>query len=136
MRAATLQDMPALLEIGRKFCATAGLEFSAEALSASLANMIANESCALFITDDGRGVIGGIVYPHFFSGTLVAQELFWWCEGGGLKLLERFEQWAHEAGAQKVLMLCLESVEPERVASLYRRRGYLPLERSFSRSLH
>lgn len=133
IREATLEDIPRILDIGRRFCSLAGQQFNEPVLAQSLAEMITADSSVILVSDGG--VIAGIAYPYYFSGELVAQELFWWADSGGLKLLQAFEEWARNAGAKRVLMICLESVEPDRVARIYTRRGYIPIERTFMRTI-
>lgn len=131
IRKAGIEDIPALLEIGRKFCAAAKLSYDSNHLASSLVAIISNDECAIFMFDDGSGAIGGISYQNFFSGEKIAQELFWWADTNGIQLLVRFEKWAADLGACKVIMLCLEALSPQRVAKLYQRAGYTPLEYSF-----
>lgn len=135
IRKAGVDDIPALLEIGRKFCGAANLKYDRDALSASLFGLIDSPDCVVLMFPDGSGAIGGIAYRNFFSGEKVAQELFWWADAGGMKLLGEFERWAADVGVCKVIMLCLEALSPQRVARLYGRAGYTPLEHSFMKVL-
>lgn len=134
-RHATPQDIPALLEIGRRFTAAAGMPFDEQALTQTLEQLMAADDGVLLVTAEATGVLGGIAFRNPFNTERTAQELFWWAEQGGLDLLAAFESWAAEHGATRVVMVCLEALEPERVERIYRRRGYVPLERGFERAI-
>jgi hypothetical protein len=133
IRAATLADIPRLLEMGRKFAERARLVdhvgYDPHSMAATFEAMI-NGGHPLFIGE--RGAIGATQTHHPFNHAhIVAQELFWWSEGReGLALLRALE--AHCAKhCDSLLMITLEAVEPERTGRLYERLGYRPLEHSF-----
>ena len=134
IRAATPDDIPALLEMGRKFAEEAGvaaqLGWSDDHATALLGLLQADH--ILLIGD--RAFIGGTIFPHPFSGELVFQELFWRSEGrDGLKLLAEAERLAKERGATRFLMIAIDTMPgAERI---YQRRGYRPAERSFIKEL-
>lgn len=135
IRNATLEDIPHLVELGRRFIAAAGQDYRADVATATLEQLVSNETAVLLVNENLTAMLGGVLYPYFFNGERVAQELFWWAEGSGLKLLEAFEQWAKDNDARAVLMVCLEALSPERVSRIYERRGYVPLERTFMKEL-
>lgn len=133
IRRATVDDIPALLEMGEKFSEKARL---AEHVGYDPQSMLETFEALIegghpvFIGE--RGAIGATQTQHPFNhGHVVAQELFWWSEGGeGRALLDALE--AHcEANCDSLVMITLEAIEPERVSRIYQRRGYAPLERSF-----
>lgn len=134
IRPATHQDIPVLLAMGEKFAELAKLTehvgYDPESMARSFAFMIEDENCAIFVGE--RGAIGGNKAPHPFNHAhWIAQELFWWSEGGeGIRLLTVFEEWAREHCAS-LRMITLEAVEPERTGGLYRRLGFDPLEHGY-----
>ena len=136
IREATLDDIPALLDMGAKFAERADLAahvgYDPASMAATFAAMIERDEFCLFIGD--AGALGGMVAPHPFNhAQAIADELFWWSEGrDGLRLLEAYEEWATERGAI-VRMTALEAVNPDRMQKFYERRGYRPLERAFVR---
>lgn len=96
----------------------------------------------IYIEEPGKGAILGLVFPHWWNPSiLVAQELGWWVEpeyrGGTLaiRLLNRFEEAAKAKGASKIMMICLEAVEPDKVEKIYLKKGYAKLERIFSKDI-
>ena len=132
IREATKDDLPALLEMGRKFHAMSGhpMGFDEAAVSAFMISLIDNEAGCLLMTD--KGVIGGVLAPAWCDPLWpMAIELFWWAEGGGLKLMSEFEKWAESRGANEVRMTSLAA--HQRAADLLQLKGYSPSEISFSK---
>lgn len=125
-------DLPDILEMGKRFCKVADLEFNEETLRSTLINLIDNGICIR----SQMGAIGGIVYPMFMSGKMVAQEFFWWSEDEkGLLLLQAFERKAKELGAENVIMVSLAKSGYNRVADIYKKCGYEFLESNFIKGL-
>lgn len=132
VRPATLDDIPALLAMGKAFHAAAILPcaFDLNAMGAVLQAMIEADSAAVLMTDSG--VIGGAINPAYCDPTwLYAVELFWWAQGDGLKLLRAFERWAQNAGAKEIRMTSLATLP--RADRLLRCVGYAPAEVSYSK---
>lgn len=133
IRAATLDDIPALLEMGRRFSNKAELAehvgYDAASMEATFHALIEGGH-PVFISE--RGAIGGTSTPHPFNHShIMGQELFWWSEGGdGLRLLKAFEGWCAD-NCHSLRMITLEAIEPERTGKLYERRGYRPLEHGY-----
>jgi GNAT superfamily N-acetyltransferase len=139
IRPATLSDIPAVMEMGRRFADEAGVtekvgwdDASVEAL---LTSMIENDNGILLLGE--KSMIGGLVYPHpFNSSCVVFQELFWRSEGlEGRRLLDAAHKQAEALGATHSAMMAIEGMEPERTAKIYRRLGYEPFDRTFIRKL-
>jgi hypothetical protein len=82
-------------------------------------------------------MVGGVLSPLYFNpAKVVAAELFWWApDGGGRELREAFEAWARQAGAFAVQFSGLADAQAERVAALYRRAGYRPVETGYLKEL-
>ncbi|MEB3203044.1 MAG: GNAT family N-acetyltransferase, partial [Synechococcus sp.] len=104
-------------------------------------NSLHNPNVGLWLAEqDGKvlGVAGVLLYPMYFSpSNLVAQELWWWLEpeargtGAGGKMHEMIESWALENGASALFMIALEDDNSSKMANLYARKGYKPMERTF-----
>lgn len=142
MRDATDADVDAIVAMAQRFLA------SSTYAPHVLANPTHMRTLALHLIDspDGTvivaehdetlvGMIGCLCYPHVLSGVRVCGELVWWVEpehrGIGLRLLDDAEQWARDHGALEMHMVA-PTVDVERI---YARRGYTPLERTFTRAL-
>ena len=133
IREATLDDIPALMAMGEAFSEKAKLidsvGYDPASAETTFRLMIETPGYVILMTDDGA--LGGAAIPHpFNSAHILAQEVFWWAKRDGLKLLAAFEEWASQR-ASSIRMGCLEASEPDRVAKIYERRGYRPLERGF-----
>lgn len=141
-RPATPHDLDAVFAMATRFFGETGYsKFTAidsPALLGSLRELI--EAGQILVAGDQSvvGMIGLIDYPMYFAPQYrTAQELFWWVNpearstGAGLALLRAAEHWAKERGCQTITMLCLDAVEPQKVATIYERMGYAPLERAF-----
>ena len=133
IRAATLEDIPRLLDMGERFSQLANLSehvgYDRDSMAATFQAMIEGGH-PLFIGE--RGAIGATSTPHPFNHAHIhAQELFWWSEGGeGLALLKELERHCEEH-CHSLTMITLEAIEPERTGQLYMKLGYTPLEHSY-----
>lgn len=147
IRAACLDDVPAMLALLADFHAASGMAavapYCAESMAATLHGMMTNDSAILLVAEQGDvvGVAGAMVFPAYWNATAtVAQETFWWADPAhrghvGPALLEGLENEARNRGAQRFLMVCLEALRPAAVGELYRRRGYHALEHSYVRAI-
>ena len=99
--------------------------------------------CQIVLVDDQhRAMAAAGLFPAFMdSQTLMAQELFWWVSpehrgtGVAIELLEAMENAAKQLGARAMLMLCIDRLDGNKVAGIYKRRGYRAAERLFMRKL-
>jgi GNAT superfamily N-acetyltransferase len=138
---ASLEDWDEFLRMGYEFYLQSGYqdmgEFNPNLLREVFEKLV--EAKTLIMSDGG--MIGWINFPVFMTGTMIAQELFWWVDedkrkgGTGLKLLKKAEKQAKEQGAQHILMLCLDRLDGEKVAKLYKAMGYESREQTFMRAL-
>lgn len=144
IREATLEDVPRLVAMGRRFLAETPygevLTESVERLTRLAEGLIANDTGIVFVFEVGDrpvGMLGAVVVEHPLSGQRMATELFWWVEpeyrrgGAGLLLMERAEAWATAAGAEALQMVAPNA----QVARVYAARGYTLREQVFQRSL-
>jgi GNAT superfamily N-acetyltransferase len=134
VREARPDDFPAILEMGRRFHEFSPWRdrpFSNDATLEMLQRITDSEDAVLFT--NGSGILGGVVAPIYFGGGTVAQELFWFADKGGRALLDAFEAWAKERGADGILMisLALDERTDQRMSKIYERRGYRLRERNF-----
>lgn len=132
IRPAALSDIPRLLDWGARFHAMAapGPGFNSDAVAALLAQLIEADHGAVLMHD--HGTIGGVLTPAYCDPAwLMAVEVFWWAERDGLSLLRAFEGWARDSGAQEVRMTSLAALP--RADAVLRRKGYAPIEISYSK---
>ncbi len=128
VRPATEADFPMMCDLGAKFHAASddGGVYDPETFTRFL-NLLLAEGC-IFVSE--RGMIGGYAWPSpWAKDFLIAMEAFWWAEDGqGRALADAYEAWAGSVGAGSTRMGYIEATQPERVASILRKRGYRPLE--------
>jgi len=134
IRAATPDDIPVLLAMGREFHAASGMAFGFNdaAVAGFLTRMVEAEGAVVLMTD--KGAIGGALNAAYCDPSWVyAVELFWWARGDGLALLRAFERWAQQAGASEIRMTSLAALP--RADRLLRCVGYVPAEVSYSKAV-
>jgi hypothetical protein len=137
IRAATAQDIPRLLEMGRKFADEAGVTarigWDDDSVSDMLAGLIESPDGIVLVSDNG--MIGGYVAAHPFNRAVrMFVELFWRAEDGqGLALLNAAEADAEARGATKSVMVAMDGME--RTTRLYGRLGYALCEAQFMKEL-
>lgn len=85
------------------------------------------------------GAFGGIVTEDLNDGALVANECFWFVKpearGRGFELLLAYEEEARKRGAARCSMIHLINLQPEKLAEIYKRRGYRAVETSYFKEL-
>lgn len=138
IREATVDDIPHIVAMGAKMAAQAKLDehvgYDPESVANTLEFLIKNPDGILICDDDG--MIGGLAHPHPFNLSVkVGQELFWYSESNGAALLEAAEAKAKTIGVKFWTMICEESMRPQAVGRLYKRRGYRLLEHSYIKEL-
>lgn len=130
IRFATLDDLPDVVEYGRRFHAMSQQPFpySEEAATGFSAGLIENDAGCVLLSD--HGFIGGMLAPAYCAPAWVmAVELFWWAEKDGMRLLRAFESWAVDRGAQEVRMTSLAALP--KADAILRRKGFEPAEISY-----
>jgi len=89
---------------------------------------------------DVIGGVGGVIANFQTSDDLVCIEMFLWVDPEfrgviGQKLLDEFEKEAKSRGAKRVMLACMENSDPDRIASWYKRKKYVPFERHFIKDI-
>lgn len=83
------------------------------------------------------GALGYLVYPDFLSGELKATETFWFIKpefrGCGFKLLDEFEKVSKELGVKRIMMAHLKHLMPDKLKSVYLKRGYREIETQYEK---
>ena len=141
IRAATGEDVPALVGLGMHFLGTVYRSVIVPdpvALETLALHLLAGEASTILVAerdDDVIGMIGMLVYPHPMSGVRTAAEVMWFvregARGSGMKLFRAAETWARAQGAQQLQMVAPNSA----VGRVYQRLGFMPIEQLFQRSL-
>lgn len=146
VRRAEISDIPAIVEMGRKFYAQTEYADHAEYCCRSaegLAELAINNGAVFLAIDADKpvGMVGVVVCPFLFNTAhKYADELFWWVDqeaqnrGAGKALLDAAEEFARESGCLGIRMMHLQS-SPAQAGETYRKRGYIPCEYTFWRAL-
>lgn len=137
VRKATVEDIPALVEMGAKFHASekeSEVAFYREGAAQFFCNLIASPQACLFT--DGQGFICGVLsgLPWLDPSFVGANEMLWWSAGDGLPLFKAFEAWAASSGASQITFSHRHSERTATLARLYRMRGYEPYEHYYRKA--
>ena len=139
----TSTNLADITTLGKAFAAEAdypgGFEFSAfRALWSPLIDHGIGE--ILVMRDDSgeiQGAIGASYISDPFSGRPTAAEQFWYVmlehrrSPLGVTLFEAFEDEAKSRGVEKIIMIHLEKLTPERLRVFLEKRGYAAVEQTF-----
>jgi GNAT superfamily N-acetyltransferase len=145
IRAATTEDVQDIVRLGSQSLIDgpyAGMLKDTPEQSAKLAMEViekANGKILLYQNDAGKvaGLLGFLVFPHYFTQEPTATEIMWYVEpderkeGGAIKLLWEAEKQAKEMGATRMGF----SAPNEEVGKLYERFGYRKLEVTYMKEL-
>jgi GNAT superfamily N-acetyltransferase len=143
IRNGTQRDKDAVLRMAKKFYSECGyeahIEYDYDSCSALYEMCLDMGLCSVAEVDGELvGFVIGLKSPFLMNQNYsIGAEVAWWVEpehrGLGLKLLRHIEQSAKDQGLKMWSMMCLESMEPEKVSEIYLKSGYKPTERSFTR---
>lgn len=137
IRLATIEDLPKIEPLAKQFYSDSRYlqDFSIEIFVENWKKIIAGDIGVIFIiveSDKIVGILGGMKYPDINSGRLVATELFWYVDkehrGRGGELLRLFEGWAKGMGCKKIIMVHMADLMPDKLKTIYKRKGYTEME--------
>jgi GNAT superfamily N-acetyltransferase len=145
VRKATETDLPKYIVLAESFHMASPMHgvigFDAAGYSQFYLSSLQNDSVGIWLAEiDGEivGICGALVYPMYFNpSALVVQELWWWLtpasrgSGAGGKMFKQIEQWTKEKEASALFMIALEDNRAKKMANLYIRAGFKPMERTF-----
>ncbi len=133
VREAVPADLGQLLEWSAKFAEWAGVDADMGDVGHTLLDMMERPGFTVAMHD--RGFIAGGVMPMWMNRAKVAaEELMWWADGNGIALLDHFEKWAADNGADLVVMIQLPN-NGAVLERLYRRKGYAKSDTKFMKVL-
>jgi len=148
IRAATIDDIPAIAKIGREFHARADwsdvFDYSEADCAASLAALMESGVFICLVAECGEivGIASGVVSPVYFNHAHKSgEELFWYVSLDappmtGMRLLTALEEAAAAAGCGSWQMKSLARLNGDRMGRVYERRGYRASEHMFIKRLH
>lgn len=134
VRRATFEDVPAIIEIGKRGHAAsdnARYPFNEQKTKLLLAQLIVGKKTCLFVAIADAKIAGflmGQEEEYVYCDLRYATDIAVYAEvvGAGRALLSRFEQWAFEERKVDQLLLGVShaGATAHRTESLYRRRGF------------
>lgn len=136
IRAATTDDIPRMVELGRAMHAESpafgAMRFDADKLAGVIAAAMGSPVGFAMVAERDGEVIGGMVAmaaPHYFSPDLVACDLALFIQAehrGGMaavRLLAAYREWGIGIGAAKVQLGVMAGIEAWMVEALCERLG-------------
>lgn len=139
IRAATIDDVPELVELGRAMHAESpryrALTFDADKLAATLRGvlMVPEQGFARVVQADDGELIGGLIavlVPHWASDDLTSCDLalFMAPQARGTlapaRLLNQYAQWARDRGARQIMLGVMTGVSVAQTVALCERLGW------------
>ena len=133
IRQATTADLPKLEELAIQFYGMSKFltGFNIAAFTGSWEYLLASGMGVIFLSEvegEIRGALGAMAHPDVNSGRMIASEFFWFMHpnyrGGGMRLLQAYEDWAKERGCTEVRMVHLMDLGASSLKRIYERRGY------------
>lgn len=139
IRFATLEDIPAFVEMARTFHELTRFkeyDYNPERVVSNLQAIIENSRAVhcFFVAEDSAGKpVGGLigcVESHFFSEKLVASLIHYdvlpekRMGGAGLKLLTAFKKWAENRGAFELAVGINSGTDLQQMDSFLRKLGF------------
>lgn len=134
VRRATFDDVPAIIEIGKRGHAAsdnAQYPFNEQRAKLLLAQLIVGKQTCLFVATDGDKIVGflmGQEEQYVYCDLKYATDIAVYGEAPGAwrALMDRFEKWAFEERKVDQLLLGVShsAENAQRANALYRRRGF------------
>lgn len=145
IRLATEADIPMLVQLGSRSLLDGPykgeIRDNPEAHAKLALDVIREKGHVLVIEYEGKvvGLMGFIIFPHYFSGDITGGELMWYCLPEYRKLcgldtimlVRRAERMCREAGAKWMQL----SAPTQEVAGAYESMKYKPMEMTYRKEL-
>lgn len=149
VRQARPDDMPELQRMAQAFHAVSGYAdyapLNLDTFASTIANLATSDASVVLVADTGNALCGmaaaSATRLWFNSAHTTGQELFWWVDeaargtGAGFALLRALEDWARGMGCGTYVMFSTANLAPEKLAKVYKRRGYAPHDIQYLRRL-
>ena len=121
------------------------IPFDAEGYADFFLQAVNNSDMGVWLAEENNeviGIAGALFYPLYFSPTnKVVQELWWWLtpqargKGAGQAMYDTIETWAAEKNAVALFMIALADDRADKMAGLYSRKGFRPMEHSYMKKV-
>lgn len=131
-----MTELDYILEASKRFYKEAGFEYPTNARE-YYQSLLDNDFIFAKVII-GKGFIVGCVTPYFLTPHLrVCSELAWYVEPEfrgskvAIKLIREYEKEALSRGCDKINLVALESLTPDKVGNIYKKLGYNKLENHY-----
>lgn len=142
IRFATIEDIPALVEVGQKFHELTRfktMEYNATRVAQQVSAVIhvgqqGRGSHCFFVAENKEGAIVGVLLgcleQHFFSDSLIASLIHydvlpgWRMSGAALRLMSAFRTWAENRGAVELSAGVNSGTHIDKTDRFLRRMGF------------
>lgn len=144
IREAVATDIPEIVRLGSESLKAGPykdmLKDSPEHSAKLALQVITNaDGRVLLLEENGKvvGLLGFLIFPHYFTGEKTASEIMWFveehhrCSFGAIALLRCAERKARELGAKHMGL----TAPNEDIAKIYTVAGYKPVETSYMKEL-
>lgn len=147
IREANAEDIPRIVELGSRSLVDGPYRdqiADRPDITTALAKKLLTQTAGARILvaereDQIVGLFAFIIFPHYYSGEIVAGEMIWYVlpearigSNLALALLWKAEQLAHELGAKKMQL----TAPTDEIAAMYSKlRGYRKVETAFQRTI-
>lgn len=120
-----------LVELGVRHCRLCAIPPDRGNLRGFFRMLMQDDGAAVWVSP--RGMLGARVYDFPLSRDFrIAEELFWYSEGGhGAALLRAFVRWGRARGAHRIKVATEHTTDP-RARALLERAGFRLIERHFA----
>lgn len=150
IRGALPRDLPCIVEMGREFYSqtsypSSGVMFDDTTFADTIAKLATSEESVILVAEIGGEVVGMIAATsnkHWLNAShRVGHEVFWWVDPcyrttkAGSMLIDEIERWAQQVGCKVFCVCSTATLKPKALDRLYRRRGYVPYDHIYARSL-
>ena len=85
IRFASMDDVPSIVDMGRRFVSVAGFDdlvgYDEQSTTNTVTNLISSDFGAVIVAEDNGNLVGmvaGMLYPYYFNTDhITGQEMFW-----------------------------------------------------------
>ena len=149
IRKAVAEDLHDCIYIGKRFAKESGyekLKVNVEKAEATFWSAIEREDTLLLVVESEGQVVGvflAMLAPAFFTDVILGVELMWYVlpEYRGklgdtpIRILDEYEKWAKAGGASMINMVNIDLLNGEKVAKIYKAKGYRLTENTFVKEI-
>lgn len=136
VREAVIDDVPQLVELGKRFRASSEyrgiVRENPQQMARTAEHLITADVGVVYVSENRGGqlvaMIGLQLFVHPISGDLTAGEAFWWSEvpGQGFRVFLKAREWAKAQGATKLQMI--QPLSKAELGDFYDKLGFKCIE--------